>query len=210
MLTHQQDAQLSAPAISPDPRRTLARAVTELFAPAAVVAVLLGAVAWHTARTTADALLWGTIAVAFAAVVPFVYIVYGVRKRRLTDHHVRVREQRRLPLLVGMVSVLIGFALIALGGAQRELVALVGAMVVGLATSGLVTLFWKISIHVAVAAGALVILVLVFGSTLLVLAPLVILIGWARVAVDDHTPAQVVAGAALGGAVAGAIFPLLR
>ena len=36
-------------------------------------------------------------------------------------------------------------------------------MAVGLGTSLLVTLVWKISIHVAVAAGAVVILVLVLG-----------------------------------------------
>jgi hypothetical protein len=63
-------------------------------------------------------------------------------------------------------------------------------MTVGLDTSLLATLAWKISIHVAVAAGAVVILVLVFCPGWLLLAPLVAVVGWARVVLDDHSPAS--------------------
>src|SRR5205807_7157458 len=133
----------------------------------------------------------------FAALIPLGYIIRQVRRRRLTDYHVGRREQRPRPMLVGVASVLAGLGVLALLGAPRALVALVGAMAVGLATATLVTLFWKISVHVAVVAGTVVILVLVFGPTLLALAPAVALVGWARVEVGDHTPAQVMAGAGL-------------
>ena len=186
----------------------LARLITEILAPTAAVLLLL--VAWHSAPSTAEALRWGGLAALFASFVPFLYIVRGVRRGRLTDHHVRVREQRRLPLLVGVGSVVIGLTLLALWGAPRELVALVASMVVGLASSLLVTLVWKISIHTAVVAGAITILVLVFGWPLLALAPLAALVCWARVAVRDHTPAQTVAGVALGATVAAVVFSLLR
>ena len=68
----------------------------------------------------------------------------------------------------------------------------------GFASCWVVTLVWKLSIHAAVVAGAVTILVQVFGLPLLVLAPLVALVCWSRVALRDHTPAQTVAGAALG------------
>jgi membrane-associated phospholipid phosphatase len=121
-----------------------------------------------------------------------------------------VREQRARPLLVGIASVVVGLLLLAALGAPRPLVALVAAMAVGLATSLLVTLAWKISVHTAVNAGAVVILILVFGPMLLLLAPLVALVGWARVEVGDHTPAQVIGGATLGATIAAVVFPLLR
>ncbi len=50
---------------------------------------------------------------------------------------------------------------------------------------------------------------LVFGPALLVVWPLVALIAWSRVQVGDHTPAQVLAGIALGIVVNATIFPLL-
>ena len=188
----------------------LARLITEILAPAPTVAVLLLLVAWHSAPTAAEAIRWGILAALFASFVPFLYIVRGVRRGRLTDHHVRVREQRHLPLLVGVGSVVIGLTLLATWGAPRDLVALVASMVVGLASSSLVTLVWKISIHTAVVAGAVTILVLVFGPPLLVFAPLVALVCWARVAVRDHTPAQTITGVALGATVAATVFSLLR
>jgi membrane-associated phospholipid phosphatase len=90
------------------------------------------------------------------------------------------------------------------------LVALLGAMAAGLAASLLVNLFWKLSLHTAVMAGAVAILGVMFGPPLLVLAPLVGLVGWSRVEVGDHSSAQVAAGAGLGAAVAAVVFVLLR
>jgi membrane-associated phospholipid phosphatase len=51
---------------------------------------------------------------------------------------------------------------------------------------------------------------LVFGPALLAAWPLVALIAWSRVQVGDHTPAQVLAGVALGIVVNATIFSLLR
>jgi membrane-associated phospholipid phosphatase len=188
----------------------LARLVTEIFAPAPTVALLLLIVAWHSASTPAEALKWGLLAALFASILPFLYIVRGVRRRQFTDHHVAVRAQRPLPLTIGVASVVTGLLLLVVLGAPRELVALVGAMVAGLAVSTLVTLFWKISIHVAVTAGALVILILVFGPAFVALAPLVALVGWARVEIGDHTPTQVVVGTGVGATIAAVVFSMLR
>jgi len=191
-------------------RRRLARIITELLAPVPVATILLFVVAWHSTHSLARSLVWGGVSTLFATLVPLLYLLRGVRRRQFTDRHVRLREQRPLAFLVGIASLLIGLALMVVLGAPRELVALVAAMGVGLIVSLLVTLLWKISVHVAVVAGAVVILVLVFGPLLLILGPLVALVGWARVEVADHTPAQVIAGSALGAIVAAVVFMLLR
>ena len=68
----------------------------------------------------------------------------GVRQRRLSDQHVGGRHERPLPLLVGVASVVVGVELLIQAGAPRELIALEAAMAVGLGTSLLVTLAWKI------------------------------------------------------------------
>jgi membrane-associated phospholipid phosphatase len=194
----------------PPVRRRVARLVTEVLAPAPIVAALLLVVAWRSAPTATEAMAWGLLAALFASVLPFLYILRGVWRGRLSDHHVGIREQRLIPLLTGIASVLIGLGLLAAWSAPRDLVALVAAMTVGLVVSLLVTLAWKLSIHTAVAAGAAVILVLVFGSALLALAPVVGLIGWSRVEIGDHTPAQVAMGAVLGAVVAAGVFSWLR
>jgi membrane-associated phospholipid phosphatase len=190
-------------------RLRAARLVTEVLAPAPIVAVLPLIVAWHATSTAAAAIAWGVTASLFASVLPFAVILLGVRRGRLTDHHVSVRQQRALPMLMGIASVLAGLGLLVTVRAPQDLVALVAAMTVGLSVSLLVTLWWKVSVHTAVAAGAAAVLALVFGPAMLAAWLLVCLIGWSRVQLGDHTPAQVLVGAVLGGGVAATVFPLV-
>ena len=53
-------------------------------------------------------------------------------------------------------------------------------------------------------------MVLVFGPQLVIMAPVEVNVGWARVELDDHTPAQVTVGAAIGAMVAAVVFELLK
>jgi membrane-associated phospholipid phosphatase len=74
----------------------------------------------------------------------------------------------------------------------------------------IVTHWWKISLHSAVAGGAAAMLFLLYGPLSLVLVPVVVLIAWSRVAVGDHTVAQVIAGAVIGPLLGGVVFLLIR
>ncbi|MFI9527240.1 phosphatase PAP2 family protein [Micromonospora rosaria] len=184
----------------------LARLVTEVTAPVVLVTLLTGIVGWHSTGGGAHGLAWGLLATLFATGLPLAYIVGGVRRGRFTDHHVGVPEQRRLPLLFGLASSAVGWVLLAAFGAPRPLLALVAAGVVGLVVAVTVSPWWKMSIHTAVAAGVVVVLVLTFGVPLLATVPLPALVGWSRVRLRDHTVPQVVAGGVVGGLVAGAVY----
>lgn len=188
----------------------LARIATEIFAPAVLIAAQLVAVGVHAGERAGAGRWWGLVAALFAAVIPFAYIVRGVRRGRLTDHHIVRREQRHLPLGVGVASVTTGLVVLLVAGAPRELVALVVAGAVGLAVCAAVTRWWKLSIHTAVAAGTVVVLTTVYGPWLLCTLPLVPAIGWARVRLGVHTVGQVLGGAAVGAATATGVFPPLR
>ncbi|MEV4540275.1 phosphoesterase PA-phosphatase [Micromonospora echinaurantiaca] len=199
-----------ADADRPGPGARLARIVTEVTAPAVLVSVLTIVIGWHSSQGAGRGLAWGLLATLFVTGIPFAYILGGVRRGRLTDHHVGVREQRRVPLLFGLCSVAAGLALLAALGAPRPVLALAAAGVLGLVVAVGVSHWWKLSIHAAVAAGTVVVLVLTFGARLLVTAPLLALVGWSRVRLGDHTVAQVLAGGGLGGLIAGVVFATLR
>ena len=79
-----------------------------------------------------------------------------------------------------------------------------------MACGWVITLWWKISVHAAIAAGAATVLTLVFGTALLAAWPLVAVIAWSRVQVGDHTTGQILAGIALGVVVNATVFSLLR
>lgn len=111
-------------------------------------------------------------------------------------------------LALSSASVIEAFAILSWLDTSGELLALIVAMAVGLIVALAITLVWKLSIHLA--AGAVVILMLVFGPALVVLAPVVVLVAWARVELGDHTVEQVAAGAVIGAVVAGRVFTVLR
>ncbi|MEU4421929.1 phosphoesterase PA-phosphatase [Actinoplanes sp. NPDC024001] len=188
----------------------IARVVSEVLAPAVLVAALLLIVGWHAGDTPGVSRWWGLPGALFAAVIPLGYVLHGVRTGRLTNHHIPERADRRVPLIFGTASLVAGLVLLIALGAPREVLALLTAGGVGLGVFALVTHWWKMSIHAGVAAGTVAALTAVYGPVALIGAPLVVLGGWARVRLTAHTPAQVVVGALAGAVIAGTIFPALR
>jgi membrane-associated phospholipid phosphatase len=190
-------------------RTHLARAVTELLAPANLAVAQLLLVSWNSNPGLAG-LGWGLLTATFCGLIPYGIVIAGVRRRRWTDRHVRVRQQRPVPFLAAITSFLAGLALLVALGAPRQVVALVVAMLTCLAATMFVTVWWKLSLHTAAASGTVAILVLTFGPLLILALPVVALVAWSRIRLGDHTPAQTLVGAALGGLIATTVFILLR
>jgi hypothetical protein len=204
--TATEDVRTTAPGVLD----RIAVVVSEVLAPAVLVAVLLLTVGWHAGETPGVSRWWGLPGALFAAVIPLGYVLHGVRKGRLTNHHIPERAARRIPLLFGTASLIAGLLLLLALGAPREVLALLTAGGVGLAVFALVTHWWKMSIHAGVASGTVAALTAVYGPVALLGVPFVLLGCWARVRLIAHTPAQVVVGALVGALIAGTIFPLLR
>jgi membrane-associated phospholipid phosphatase len=136
-------------------------------------------------------------------------IVWGARSGRWDGHHVRDREGRLVPFLALIVLSSIGLALLIVLGAPWMLVALDVTMVSALLVTGAITIWWKVSLHAAVAAGAAVVLVVLHGPAWLLSSLVVAAISWSRVRLGDHTTAQVVGGSVVGAAVVGGLFAVL-
>ena len=185
------------PAPRPVPR--WAHVVSEVFAPAHLVMALPFAIGWRATWPELSGALWGLIASLFCGAVPYAIILAGVRAGRLTDKHIRRRDQRLLPLALALASVVAGLAALLLFRATPAVVVLVLGMLGALVVIVPVTAFWKISLHSAVAAGAATALTVTFGPYAAALAwPLTVLVAAARVALRAHTTAQVIAGGLVG------------
>ncbi|WP_116245308.1 phosphatase PAP2 family protein [Nocardiopsis sp. FIRDI 009] len=184
-----------------------ARIITEVCAPGILVVAVLLAIGWYAAPGPAG-LGWGVLAALFCGVVPYGLLIVGARLGWWTDHHVRDRGQRLVPLLIIIGCVVSGVATLLALDAPTAMLALVVAMLATLFVTLAVTVAarWKISVHTAVAGGSAVLLALTYGSLPVVTVPVVALVGWSRVRLGDHTPAQTLAGAALGATVAGCVF----
>jgi hypothetical protein len=190
-------------------RTKVAKILTEVFAPPILVVTLLIVVGIHGTSSISQGLLLSAVAAFFAAGLPYAIMLIGIRRGRLSDRHLSLREQRPAMMIIGLVSVSVGLLFMGWLDAPREFLALVAAMVAGVGVALAISSFWKISIHAACAAGTVAILEIVFGWIMLVLVPVVVAICWARVTLQDHTGGQVIAGAAVGALVAAGVMSAL-
>ena len=188
-------------------RQAWARRVTYWLEPKNWLIVTVLAVGWHTDGRAG--LGWGLLAALFAAVLPTLFISYGVRHGRWSDRNVGARRPRLLVLAFSIASVAAGLTLLVVLGAPPLLTGYLAFMLASVAVLALVTVVWKISIHCSVASGSVALLALTFGPFVLLGYVLVALLGWARVTVRDHTVAQVVAGSVLGALAAVMAYALL-
>ncbi|MEV6651988.1 hypothetical protein [Streptomyces sp. NPDC051219] len=198
----------SATGEAPAAESRTARIVTDGLEPKNWIIALTLLVGWRV-----DGLVgigWGLFGATFAAVIPVLFIKFGIRRGTWADRHLGVKQQRLVVMVFIICSVVTGTLLMRILGAPSAMVALIAAMVATLVVLMVITAAWKVSVHAAVSSGSVAILALTYSPWMLALYPVVAIVGWSRIALRDHTPAQVVAGTALGALVAGATFALLR
>jgi membrane-associated phospholipid phosphatase len=175
---------------------TLAHIVTEVFAPTVLVGGLLLAQPLLTPGAT---WLQAVTAAVFTVGLPFALVLVLKSRGSVTDHHISVREHRAPVMAAAAVSLGLGALLLMFLDAPAALFGEIGGIFIGLVLCLLANLVWKLSVHAAVAAYvalALLVPVPVIGPVLaLVLAATV---GWSRVELKAHTPAQVLAGYVAG------------
>lgn len=129
--------------------------------------------------------------------VPAAYIAWAVYTGRITDLHVRVREQRKGPFRAGMVG--LGSLVLSLWlyGAPPRLTQLSGVLFAQVFPFEVISRSWKISLHTGVLAACLAGCIEIAGWSpwsLWVLVPL----SWARRHRGRHEWSQAFGGAALG------------
>jgi len=188
-----------------------AKVVTEALSPAVVVVLLSLAVAWTaTGHQLGLALLWAVVSMVFYSLLPMLFLIRGARRGNWDGHWVRDREHRFVPLVMCLVSAAAGLVIMTLGDAPSDVLALGWAMISTLLVCLAITNWWKVSVHAAVAGGAVAMATFLYGPWLLTLILLVALVCWSRVRLTDHTVGQVIAGALTGPVVGGAVFLLVR
>ncbi|GAA1386981.1 hypothetical protein [Catellatospora chokoriensis] len=162
--------------------------IFSLVLPPAVGAVAAG---WGGA-------LWGLLACVFTAGIPLLIILGGVRRGRLSNHHMDRREERAAPLGLSVVSVAAGLGLLTFLNAPAPLRATVAALGAALAVTTLVNLWWKLSAHAATVSAAAVVLTAALGGPGAVSWLMVAVVCWARLRLGAHDPAQIGAGVLAG------------
>ena len=188
-------------------RRSPAQLITYLLEPKNWLIVTVIGIGAHVEGLAGAG--WGLLAAVFTAVLPTLFISYGIRHGRWDDRNVGARRPRLIVLAFIIASVAAGLILLAVLGAPTLLTGYLAFMLGSVGVLAVITTVWKISIHCAVASGSVAILAFTYGPLVLPGYLLVGVLGWSRVAVKDHTTAQVVGGTVLGAAAAALAYTVL-
>ncbi|HRW17535.1 MAG TPA: hypothetical protein P5181_01700 [Dermatophilaceae bacterium] len=185
--------------------------IARLLDPRIVLGLTLAVTCLRQATSPAAGLGWLGVTALSCIGVPWLMLVLLLHRGRVADAQVVQREQRRLPLVAALASIVVGLVALHLLDAPRPIVALVAAILASGLAITVISWWHKASIHtgVAVAAGA-VLAQQVSGWVWMVGMPLAAAVGWARWRAGRHTGWQVVSGALVGLAVGGGVFGVLR
>ncbi len=178
-----------------------ARRLSAIFSPPLVGTITMGAIAANSAGPQAWA--WLGIYLLMAVLGPVLYVLWLLRRGEVADFDLRLREQRLRPYLFTALCLTVAAVVLLAGGAPRLLVVIAFAGAIQTTLLLLVTLRWKISVHLASIAGFVVVMVALIGTPGLLFAPLIPLVAWARIRLRRHNLAQTIAGALVGGGLLG-------
>ncbi|NTW56925.1 MAG: hypothetical protein HGB20_07785 [Chlorobiaceae bacterium] len=138
---------------------------------------------------------------ASSTVIPML-LIYGLKKTgKVSDYNITFREQRFLPLLVLVAVNVLGYEFIQQLHPPRLLSGILLFNAVNTVFILLITLQWKISIHLFSYASAVALLFVKFGYHALWLLPVVPLLMWSRIVLKAHNFMQTLVGSIVGFAV---------
>jgi membrane-associated phospholipid phosphatase len=175
-----------------------------------VWAVLVFPMAFRYANSPTQALMWGFTYGILVCLMPLLYIVWMVRRGKITDLHMKERRERLRPFVFSMICTTIAWQILRAMGAPPMLPMVAIFTLVELIVMSLITLVWQISMHAMSIGVAVVATGIVFGpASALVICPLMPIVGIARLKLERHTLSQVVAGLLLGAIIPLLLLPLL-
>jgi membrane-associated phospholipid phosphatase len=170
----------------------IARAVTDVFNPAVVAAFTFLILLYS--RSSASP-LFVSVSLTFGTFFPLAIILLLSKVGLISDLFVSEKRERAKPFAWAITSYLIGGLALWWLRAPPIVTALMFCYAGNTFVMMLITRRWKISIHASGIAGPATVLVEALGIWAAVFFALLIPVGWARIKLKAHTPAQVLAGA---------------
>lgn len=176
--------------------RPAARALSILGHPLPMLALTLLAIAAHDGVAGVALLRMASGFIAAAAVV-LAYSRWRVRRGDWAHVDASDTGERR-HLNRFLLVVLLASALLAAAGSQPRMALLLALSALPVVIAAATARWWKLSLHLAFAAFAAVLLLRVSWLASAAMALFAVLLGWSRLRLARHVPRDLVAGACAG------------
>ena len=191
-----------------DWKKRTAELISNILNPFLVSFIVIILISFESTSTTAEALKWSLISIAFSVLPVFTVIIFLVRNQKLQGMFSRVRRERNKIYLLATVCAVASCMFLYYSEAPLVLVASFVAGLSAIIIFMSINLLWKISVHTAFIAGSITVLIVLYGAIGAATAVLLPLLGWSRIELEHHSPTQVFAGALLAALIVVVVFYL--
>jgi hypothetical protein len=143
-------------------------------------------------------ILSSLICILFSAVIPVYIVIYWTKRIKSHEKDLPNKEDRIIPLIIGVLSYLTGAGLLLLMNAPLLSIALMFCYGTNTLIVTIISKFWKISIHAMGVMGPTVAMIFAFGLPGAIYGIILPIVMWSRSYLNKHTMGQLFAGAAGG------------
>ncbi|HSV31497.1 MAG TPA: hypothetical protein VLH40_05670, partial [Atribacteraceae bacterium] len=189
-------------------RKQAAKAISLFLQPMTAAAILYAIVAWNVSGGW-EAAGYFLIGVSFIAVGPAVLILLLKHARMISDLDLSDRRERFKPYLMFVGLNTLSLVIYVLEGAPKPLLGVTASYVTVTLAGGIISNYWKISMHLAGIAGPVTALTMVVHPLLAVFYLLCVPVGWARLFLNKHTVPQVIWGSLFSAALTMTVISLI-
>ena len=181
--------------------RRFANFISWVISPVVVAPVAYYAIVMRGYGHDVNSISYFTVLFFSSTIVP-IFLISGLKKiGKISDFNISFREQRFLPLLVLVAVNALGYEFMKTLHPPKLLTGILLFNAVNMVFILLITLQWKISIHLFTFASSIALLFMQFGAVALLLLLLVPLLMWSRIYLKAHNFMQTLVGGTVGCAV---------
>lgn len=175
----------------------LARFVSTVFVPPSFTIIIFTIFAFTLESDPIKQIVTILTALGLGFIAPISLFLILRKKGKLADQDASIKEERTIPFLIAIIFYLIGIWIMIKYNLNIISIAFWFCYISNTVITIFINRFWKISAHAMGVAGPFAALVFAFGWIGIILLPIVLLVGWARVELKCHTTSQVVTGVLL-------------
>lgn len=177
-------------------QRAVAQRLSFLLQPT-FVAVLLYALVSFAYEKGKNAFFFFLVGLVLVSVVPTLFILWLSWRGKISDPDLSDRRERFWPYLCITGFYFLALLILRLFSASTALLAITWCYIGVTLAGAFISLFWKISLHLAGIAGPVTAMVVLLHPLWGFLYVLLLPLGWARWYLKKHTVPQVVGGSLL-------------
>ena len=172
----------------------LARFVSTVFVPPSFTIIVYTIFAFTLEIDSSKRLITFIIPFIFGFIAPIGLFLMLKKKGKLADQDASIKEERTFPFIIAIGFYLVGLLFMLKYDLNIISIAFWFCYISNTLITIIINKYWKISVHAMGASGTFAAITFTFGWLGLLMLPIVILVGWARIELKCHTISQVIAG----------------